>query len=366
VALGEIDLSSTSVGSELGQPSLDSWSTLIGFSAANKFSRYAPGGLGVDGNKNITYTAPDTNYKMSEYRLYNHTSLSPTWHDQGTIYHYPGTTTKDTVLAIAMESLNLQCFATNGIDTGTSPAHYHVKVDVYDSSAARITGTSPIQSIYPINVNMTSHSPLSGHSRQSVWVMNTGYSGNLITCNSMNCGSGDLTRYIDCYFCDTSGNRIINFGTSISTGYYDINFHEQTLPLIYGGANTGTDPGDGGWTGYTYPRINSSSGTPAKCSWLSSIALTFGDNAYSFYLGLQGIRTSEQMCSATADIRMTRYDPIYGSEAKVIATGVSLLNSGKIQISGTLSSWSKGNTWFYDESATITIENITYGAYSPC
>ena len=368
MALGDTGINTTNVGTEIGQPSLDSWSQLVGVTGLNKYSRYAPGTLGVDGSKNITLSAPGNNYKIGDFRRYDHSAVAPSWWNIGTQYWGPGGSTANIVLLMAMETLNLQAFSSNGIDTGTNPAHYHVRVDIYTSSSDRASQTGTVQSFYPIGVDMVSHTPLSGHSRQVNWVMNTGYSANQFACNGVNVASGNCTRYCDVYFCDSSGaNRIINFGTSVSAGYFDVSFHERQAPYLCAGAHTGTVPSGGGWTGYTYPKVNTSASTPAKCSEVSSIALTYGGSSYTFYLGLQGIRSGTQyMCAATADIRMTRYDPIYGSESMIISSGASLLNSQKIYLSGTLSGWSKGNTWYYDETATITIENITYGAYTAC
>jgi len=140
-------------------------------------------------------------------------------------------------------------------------------------------------------------------------------------------------------------------------------------PYIQAGAHTGTKP-DGTFTGYTYPKINTSASTPAKCSYVASINQTRGGNTYAFYLGLQGMKgTSEQMCAATANVVMTITHPIYApiGESVTISSGVSLLNSAKIYISGTLSGFTyHGNVWRYDDVASITITNITYGDYSAC
>ena len=139
-------------------------------------------------------------------------------------------------------------------------------------------------------------------------------------------------------------------------------------PYIQGGANTGDDPGDGGWT-VTYPRINTSSATPNKCSWLSSINMTAGNGATSFYVAIQGIHTSEQICAGTADIRLTIVHPYYGTETNIISASLSLLNTGKVQVNVNLNSWSwglHGTVWHTDDVGTITIENISWGAYAAC
>jgi len=363
MALGDTNINTTNVGSEIGSSS-HAVSELVGASGLNKYSRYSPGTLGVDGSKNITLIPPTSNYKLGDFRRYDHSAVAPHWWDIGTQYWGPGGSTANIILQIAMETLNLQAFSSNGIDTGTSPAHYHVRVNIYTSSSDRASESGTVQSFYPIGVNMVSHTPLTGHTRQVSWVMNTGYSGNQIPCDDVNVSSGDCIRYCDVFFCDSTGaNRIINFGTSVSAGYFDVSFHERQSPKIQGGANTGWVP-DGAWT-VTYPRINTTS-TP-KCSYSSGINLTFGGSSYSFYLGLQGIRSTEQIIQATGDVRMTRTDPIYGTENKLISTGVNFVTTGKINIAGTLSGWSKGNTWFYDEVASITIENITsYVTYASC
>lgn len=139
-------------------------------------------------------------------------------------------------------------------------------------------------------------------------------------------------------------------------------------PYIQGGAVTGDDPGDGGWT-TTYPRINTSTDTPAKCSWEASINMTQGNGATVFYVGLQGEKSGEQMCAATADIRLTIVHPYYGTMSNVIVAGITLLNTGKTQVNVDLNSWSwglHGVTWQFDDVGSITIENISWGAYDTC
>ena len=139
-------------------------------------------------------------------------------------------------------------------------------------------------------------------------------------------------------------------------------------PYIQGGANIGDDPGDGGWT-VTYPRINTSAATPAKCSWESSINMTQGNGATSFYVAIQGIHTDEQICAGTADVRLTIIHPYYGTMTNIISSEETFLNTGKTQVSVNLSSWSwglHGTTWQNDDVGTITIENVTWGAYAAC
>ena len=141
------------------------------------------------------------------------------------------------------------------------------------------------------------------------------------------------------------------------------------IPYIQGGSNTGTVPSGGGWTGYTYPIINTSASTPFKCTALSSISMTAGNGTTSFYVGLQGIHTTQQMCAATADIRLTIVHPIYGTETNIISSSLSLLNTAKVQVNVDLSSWDwglHGTSWRTDDVGTVTIENITYGAYAAC
>lgn len=347
-------------------------SALVGASGLNMYSRYAPGTVGIvgGGNYNLQLVPPSSNFKLGDFRLYDHAAIAPHWWSMGAQYWGPGGSTHDTTILIAMEQLNLAAIAgaNEVINSTVTPWIYRVRVNVYNSAADRIAETALVKAWYPIEIDMVNlgFTVLSGHTRDMAgkYIMNTGYSGNQFLCDGTPVSAGNCTRYFEAFFCDSSGIRKMNFGASRDLGYIDVNYTQFTIPAIVPGVHTGTNPG-AGWTGFTFPEIYTANSP--KCSSVSSINMTFGDNGFSFYLGLYGMYSLDKyMIAATADVRMTRTDPIYGTESQIIASGVSLLNSAKIQINGMLTGWSKGNTWFNSEQGVITIENITYGTYSIC
>jgi hypothetical protein len=352
MALGDNNINTTNVSAEIGSSS-DTVSGLVGAASLNKFSRYAPGTLSVDANKNVVLTPPTSNYKLGDFRRYTHTGAKPTFQTLSTQLHTPGTTVLTITQPIAMNELNLWVFPYNGINVGVSPNQYHLRCDVYLSSTDRSSETNILQTFYPIAVNMVSHTPLSGHSRQPAYVMNTGVSGNLITLTDVNCGNGTVTRYFDFFFCDQIGaNRLINFGNK-ADGYTDITFRELMHPKITVTGNVTPVP-----SGSTAAFAQIYTASSPKCSTVSQINHTQGSGSYSFYIGMHAIvggSTYLYSTTASCSIRMTR-----GAESQIIASNVAMSDSSKVVISGTLSGWTQGNTFQYDENAVITVENANW------
>jgi hypothetical protein len=357
MALGDTNINTTNVGAEIGSSS-NSVTGLVGNGALNKFSRYAPGTLGVDASKNITLTPPTSDYKLGEFRRYSHTTAKPTFQILSAQTHYSGTTTMTIVQPIAMNELNLQMFPSNGINTGVTPNQYHLRINMYSSSTDRTNESNVLQTFYPIAVNMVAHTPLTGHSRQPSYVMNTGASGNLITLTNVNCGSGTVTRYFDFFFCDQFGsNRLVNFGNK-SDGYVDIEFREYVNPYLQGGATVTAPAG----TTAAFPELHTASSP--KCAVTNNVNMTQGSSSYTFYMGMHvisGANTYLYSTTASVNVRMTRVHPTLGSENKIIASNIAFANNAKTQFTSTLSGWTTlGNTWNYDEVVTISVESANW------
>jgi hypothetical protein len=141
-------------------------------------------------------------------------------------------------------------------------------------------------------------------------------------------------------------------------------------PYLETTGNTGTAPAGERFTGYTWAEINTSADTPNKCSLVDTLNMTAGTTDCTFYLGLHGVKGgTNQMCAATADVRLTITHPVYDTKSNVVASSVSLLDSAKIYIDFDLDSFDwglHGTDWREDDVANVTIENITYGTYSAC
>ena len=147
MALGDNDISTTSVGAEIGQPSIDTVSGLVGYNALNKYSRYSPGVLGVDINKNVILTPPTSDYKLGDYRRYDHSAAAPAFQAIGTQNHNPGTTTRTITQPIAMNELNLAAISNNGINTSVTPWQYRIRANMYASSTDRANETNVLQTL---------------------------------------------------------------------------------------------------------------------------------------------------------------------------------------------------------------------------
>jgi hypothetical protein len=222
MALGDYNISTTAVGTEIGNSS-HTLSVLVGASGLNKYSRYAPGQLDVDGNYDVTLTPPVSNYKLGDFRRYNNSAFTPGMQSPFTHYWGPGGTTDDITFGFRPEEMNIKAFV--------APGDY-VTVKVYPSAPDRVAQTNLIKTqIFPISWNV--HTPLTGHTRQVFYVANTGSSGNLVTVTSLAMTPGDSVLYFETFISDIAGNRKINFGVR-ANNYLDINTHQRVAPYVHG------------------------------------------------------------------------------------------------------------------------------------
>jgi len=361
MALGDTNINTTNVGSEIGSSS-NTVSGLVGASGLNKYSRYSPGTLGVDGAKNIILTPPTSNYMLGDFRRYNHSAIAPHWHSMGTQYWGPGGGSANGIhILIAMEQLNIAAIPDVGIDFTTNPAHYRARVDIYGTEPDRTAGTSLLHSIYPIEVNMVAHTPLSGHTRQVNWVLDTGDSGNDYVLNNIPVSSGDCTRYMEAYFCDIAGNRTANFGSNRAYGYVNVNFHENEAPqMLVGNYMSSGDhpPAHGGvsWT-VVFPGIYNAS---AVCTTSTPIYMTQGSGDNYWYVKIKGLSGTQwhQIGVQNCDLHLL-YGP-NGNDYEDVIPNVSLThNTGGYQWNPSLG---EGRTWQYNWTGRVHLENITWYA----
>lgn len=380
MALPSTNITTGAVRTELGATS-NAVSELVGNTGINKYSLYAPGTIGPDTNKNLVLTLPTSNYKLGDFRLYDHSSAAPTWYPppSGFLYWGPGGSTTNANLYISMNWLNLACSSAHSsiIDTTTNPWHYHVRIDVYNSDAARTTGTSPVKNwVLGIDMNAveTGFTVLSGHSRDMAGkaIMNTGYSGNNFYLDSIAVDAGTCTRYFEAYFCDISGNRVMNFGTRGAgyPGYCNIEFRQNQQPQIYSGLSfaamsQSNPPNIGGfsWT-YAAPQINDNT---TVCAVNSPLNMTQGSGNVSFYVKIKGICNGVNYTYGvtSADIILD-YGPNGNDYSDQFFTGTSWsANSAGKQINTTLGG---GRTWQYNWTGRVRLANTTFNAgdYQAC
>jgi hypothetical protein len=354
MALGDINISMSGIRAEMGGGPAGQYtlSELSTSSNINKFSRYAPGALGVDANKNVTLTPPPNTYKIGEFRRYNHSSSGPTIQAVPTQFHPEGTNTINLSIDIVMGEFNLMQLPTNGID-GLN--RYFLTVKVFSTAANRTSDILAIQQFTGIPTAMIADTDiLSGHSRQSTYIMNSGT--NTLTLNNFDCNYLSATRYVDIFFSDSVGNRVANFGGSRSSGFVDVVCVELTQPRLTIDSSVPILPS--GKFGAIFEMYT----TNVPCLNINAIPVVYGSNTYSAYLGVSSTAPlPKQAYSGTGTLWMRRSDGIYGTEDKQLGM-ISFSSTGKTLVSGTLSGWAKGNTWYYNELGMFYLSSLTWGS----
>ena len=360
--LSDNDINTTNITQETGVET-GLFSELIGVPGLNVFSRYSPGQLGVDANKNVILTPPTSGYKLGDYRRYNHTANAPTWFTPSLYIGYaPGASSASVTLAIAMNELNIAAINSNVIYTGLSPAKYMIRCDCYSDSTSRTNGSGAVAGSWPFYIDMVAHTPLSGHSRQVNWILNTDESGNLINVTGIPV-SGDCWRYFDLYFSNMAGDRLINFGQSRSAGFIDIHFRESVQPKVTVGYNFTPVPAPISGVTWTFvaPMISQ---TTSPCSATTPLQMTQGSSDFNFYIKAKGICGTPNpgtmwiagITSCDIHLLVTMAD---GSTFdQLIADYISInAESAGYNCNGVLDG---GRTWQYDWSARPYFANIVW------
>ncbi len=364
MALPSTSITTAAVGAEISSSS-HSVGTLVGAAGLNKYSLYAPGTIGPDANEDLIITPPTSNYKLGDFRLYDHSAAAPAWvaPPSGFLYYGPGSVANPT-FSIIMNWLNIACSTVHSeiIDSSGTPWQYYLTLDVYNTDPARTTGTSPVKT-WTIAINMVNSgfTVLSGHSRDmsGKYIMNTG--ANLFYPDDI-AVSGTCTRYFEAYFSDGFGARKMNFGTRGAgyPGYIDIEFRENQAPVAYSGSNFNavgqSNPPDttiGGtpysWT-YAAPQICS---TGTRLTTDSPITMPYSADV-DFYIKILGITNGAARTNGvtSADIYLD-YGPNGNDYADLLATGVSwAADSNGYQINTTLGG---GRTWQYNWTGTVKL-----------
>lgn len=333
MALGDNDISTTAVGSEIGSSS-HSIATLVGASGLNKYSRYAPGQLGVDGNKDVTLTPPGSNYKLGDFRRYDNSATTPGMQSPFTWSWGPGGTSGTLIFGYRVEAMNIKAFA--------DPADY-VTVNVYPTTLDRTNETNLLKT-QTFAISWNAHTPLVGHTRQVTQVANAGPSGNIVSVANVPLNPGNSEIYVETFISDLAGNRKINFGVR-ANNYLDIPTHQFVMPDMHGWYSG--NPTAAGYTAM-FASCNPTS-TPAPGS---HITLALGTH-YSFYLICEGIAGGQHRCVAISNADVLLYkNSVY---AETLATGVTFNQNNGVAFVGDLVS----HTFNYDDDITIRFANAT-------
>jgi hypothetical protein len=347
MALGTSNITMTAVNTELLNPYSPATNMLLSVLAAhanagNIASFLGPGTLGVDASKNVVWTAPSNNYKLGDFRGYNRTATAPSASNNFTHYWGPGGSTTNVSITSLPQDLNVLF-----VDSAATNIHYKA----YLSTTNRSAETSLYDSLYTA-WNSTSKTPLTGHTRQQTSKPSSPHTQTFTGFDTSGLTTPTDYVYMDTFFANTSGTRIVNFGNAVANGYTTITMQENQQPYAYASGNTSPP------SGYTtaFPVIHTSSTTCTD----SDPTYSVGGTGISFYVGINGIylgSTRHLGCSACT-IRIT-YD---GSTKDVVVGSIS--STAKKYVSTTLPG---SKTWAYNKSAAITVVSKTYsGSYSSC
>lgn len=342
MALLGTNISTAVVQSELGiTPSTPrTLSGLCGY-AQSRWSFYACGSLSVDANKTIVWTAPTSDYKLGDFRYYNHSASVPAGPGNSNLYWGPSGTTTDLTLVSFPQDLNVLY--------ANSAARY-ITYKAYTSSFLRLTeGTTHDSQTNTLSFGTISQ--LSGHTRTQTEKLNGTYIDTW-TGFSMSGLSDPDTIYFDAYLSDVSGNRLVNLGSSKSGGYFEIVFTKNVQPYITAGSVLATNP-SGTWTA-SIPQIGTSS-TPCGSS---NITAPSSGNTLQFYLNTLSIQSGGNYAYNITNCTVT---VTYDGASKTVYTGALRTTSpfyNKQYINSTLPT---GKSWQYNKVATIDITSETWG-----
>lgn len=342
-----VRLVNTELGSPFGATPNDiTVKDICAYASQNPFSFYGPWTLGVDSNKTPIINYGSNNYKLGDFRSYNHSAATPAAANNFTQNWGPGGTTFDLTIVSFPYELNV---------LGANANAQYITYNAYLSSANRAAETSR----HDRDINSALFSTitaLAGHIRSQTQRIQSTHIDTFVGMATAGLSTPNDTIYLDTYFSDASGNRLVNLG-SVSGGYTEITTHEKEDPEINVSGNISSPP-----SGYTviYPVLATTSGNCLDDSPLAGG--TVGTTTIAFYFGLHGIYGSETRSveATSVTIRIT-YD---GSTKDVVLGTVS--HNSKSSVSTTLPG---SKTWQYDKDATISVVAATLAAtpnYATC
>jgi len=336
-------------------------STLNG-QTQNPFSLFGPWGLTVNATTKVAevdYGA--TNYRLGDWRGYNHDAALPTPPANFVHAWGPGGINTNITLVPIIPEFNV-------LDAN-SLADY-LRYNAYDSSAKRAASyspSSPATNRYDTSEEAwltTATSPPTNHIRTAATRPQSTHVGTFTNFSTSGLGA-DQVFYFDMYFADGgSDTRLVSLTDTVANGYFEVTLHEKLIPYA---DSVGTSVSRSGYTG-THVRVNPVA-SPSVCAALDDDQ-TFGSAAYSFYVTVVGIASGVYNIGPTScTCQIIHYD---GDgvirQTKSLGSGISL-NSGSnngVQISsgvyGVLS-----NTMAYDDYLKFNVTAVsTWGTAYLC
>jgi len=314
--------------------------------AGTRWSFYGPGSLGVDASKNVVWTAPSSNYKLGDFRLYNRTASTPSGPGSFTHYWGPSGSTTDVPIVCFPQGLNVW-------EVNSSATYLTYKA--YLSTANRTAETSVWDSFTEAWSYSTPSLYNQGHTRNQSRKISTTHIGEFTAFQALGTTDPDYI-YFDVYLSDISGNRLINLGTSVSGGYFTLTLRKNSNPQINASGNCVSRPG---YTG-TFTNISNSS---TECS-SAIVTQSFGSTSYNFRITAVGIQLgSWNINPSSCTITMYTYSGT-GSlkDTTVVGTSQNLNDTTSTAYSGT-----KAVAWAYNDYAVVSITSVsTWGTAGSC
>lgn len=253
-------------------------STTVGASSINPHSFWGPGGLSVDGNKDIVFTAVASDEKTGDFRLYNKTVSTPSGGPGLSHKWGPGGTDTDFTMVVFPQQLNVFSFAVSGA---------YLTTRFYGSTSDRVSEINLIKSQITL---MTTFNPslLTGHTRTPTSTNQVSHPQQILIENFPTTGLSEPdTIYIDAFISNVSGSRRINLPNKAG-GYSNLNISEFQQPFMHavGSLQASDLPGGNSPAGNPWSATGSrfqlfSAATPKDSS--APVTQTAFGMAYIFY-----------------------------------------------------------------------------------
>lgn len=332
----------TDVNTEVGNsPALNNLSELCADSSINPYSFYAPGFLKLDASKYVYWLEPSINFKLGDFRLYNHSSNTPRGADDFSLNYTSGDTSIGFIHPWYPENLNIKEVENFGD---------YITFKYYSSIANRNNDTAAINTV-TVPIQYADITPLVGHTRDTDEAAgSTQIPQSSITVSGF---SGTTSVYARAYISNVSGTLRIELPDK---GYTTITCNEITDPIIRQQGNITGVP-----AGYTaaFLEINDDS-TPLCFSNEDILVASPPRTDYQFYCHVRGVYGTETRIMEVTDCSIfltvdTIKEGIYSGS---LSHSSNTLVSFNLQDGGNLSS---------GDTALVTIENVTFGSnYTTC
>jgi len=342
MALASTNITPIKANVELGSPfyitSNLSVKDVCEVTGQNRFSFYGPWHLKTDTNKVCQVDYGTSNYRLGDFRLYNHSTTSTGIPKGADDFEQKYTSSTATVVLVSyVYNMNVLDALSNAYSTSA----LRICSKFYTTSAARTAGTSPAKT--DIQTLGWGTSSLAGHIRTAT---SKASSQQLKTIT----GVPITAPYVDTYISDISGTRLLTLGTAISGGYTKLSFWEDVPPYFQGSpVNITPAPVTG-----MHTAISASS---TKCNDDSSVSVTAG-TSWSMTVRLKGqYYTSQYLVSATnATVTFKLYNRSNALIETDTQTGKTFNNESSTAFSGTFSN-SMGNGYH----VTVGVSSATLG-----